>query len=266
MILSIAVIKQVCIYIRPRRAIVECAPPAHLRSSLREMQTLQRGDVYVSQITRRSGGQAEKGQRMVVTLFGRLVYYQLPIISHCVMLRLFRLIAMELYVDYDVTAHLERLVTIDSNGKEEHFTVDKTAFRTGRVVGESDSMVSAHVAEGIISARIHIKGDVSVIEPASRHFPNDAGVDMFAYRGSDLNSTQHATNTYCGVTHEHVALNQSHGTDSSKARRTVPPTATTCLVSVVADSSFYQRYNQVAATVTQVMVCAQYDRSAQATH
>lgn len=79
--------------------------------------------------------------------------------------------------------------TVDASGQKRPVWVDKELFFEGRVFGEKDSDVSAHIEEGVLTASIRTPEDLYIIEPSWRHLPDDSNASMIVYRGSDAKLT-----------------------------------------------------------------------------
>ncbi|GIX83682.1 ADAM 17-like protease [Caerostris extrusa] len=76
--------------------------------------------------------------------------------------------------------------TIDKDGQKRSLWVDKDNFLEGRVFGETDTHVSAHIDDGVLTAAIKTTEDTYIIEPSWRHLSHDDNSSMIVYRGSDV--------------------------------------------------------------------------------
>jgi hypothetical protein len=211
--------------------------------------------------------------------FPSFIVFVLPISrSRC------RSISIEVYPNKAMFAHGIRAHVIGSDGVKRRHVIDEHRYFKGSVAGDESSVVYLYMSADIVSARIHTRGDVYVVEPARYHFENTSDVDMFAYRASEVAHTgEHALSaTFCGVdsngrtlmTLDHSpdqqqainssdwsALNiipsvfqSSTSTRKPKSRRNPASSSfNTCLVTVVSDSSFFTRY-QKESEVTRIMV------------
>lgn len=144
--------------------------------------------------------------------------------------------------------------TVDASGQKRPVWVDKELFFEGRVFGEKDSDVSAHIEEGVLTASIRTPEDLYIIEPSWRHLPEDSNASMIVYRGSDAkltwnhNSKHTAKPSFCGFVKEDANSSDSSSDDNLKnrePRQTVEsfqwePTQTRCSLLLVADYRFYE--------------------------
>ncbi|XP_023216169.1 ADAM 17-like protease isoform X2 [Centruroides sculpturatus] len=76
--------------------------------------------------------------------------------------------------------------TVDGLGNKQPVWVDKNQFFEGRVFGEKNSEVTAHIDDGLITAAIRTPEDTYIIEPSWRHLLEDNNSSMIIYRGSDV--------------------------------------------------------------------------------
>ncbi|XP_049282235.1 ADAM 17-like protease [Anopheles funestus] len=79
-----------------------------------------------------------------------------------------------------------RAYTVDGNGSESIVHLDRNNFFKGRVFGEMQSHVSAHIDDGVMTASVVLPDETYHIEPSWRHLPHLSDKHMIAYRTSDI--------------------------------------------------------------------------------
>lgn len=165
--------------------------------------------------------------------------------------------------------------SVNSDGNETIIHLDQDSFFRGRVFGEINSHVSAHIDfdEGnIVTATIVLPEEVYHIEPSWRHLPDSTDRHMVAYKASDVklswNEHDHADGSSfepgkCGYVKEGAELEideddedpeihaEAYGSSdpvSKEEKRTkrqadqyeYTPTKTRCPLLLVADYRFFQ--------------------------
>ncbi|XP_050101304.1 ADAM 17-like protease [Anopheles aquasalis] len=80
-----------------------------------------------------------------------------------------------------------RAYSVDGNGSESIVHLDRSNFFKGRVFGEMQSHVSAHIDDGVLTASVVLPDETYHIEPSWRHLPHTTDRrHMIAYRASDI--------------------------------------------------------------------------------
>ncbi|XP_058117346.1 ADAM 17-like protease [Anopheles ziemanni] len=79
-----------------------------------------------------------------------------------------------------------RAYTVDGNGSESIVHLDRGNFFKGRVFGEMESHVNAHIDDGVMTASVVLPDETYHIEPSWRHLPHLSDKHMIAYRTSDI--------------------------------------------------------------------------------
>ncbi|XP_052866560.1 ADAM 17-like protease isoform X2 [Anopheles cruzii] len=80
-----------------------------------------------------------------------------------------------------------RAYSVDGNGSESIVHLDRSNFFKGRVFGEMQSHVSAHIDDGVLTASVVLPEETYHIEPSWRHLPHQTDRrHMIAYRASDI--------------------------------------------------------------------------------
>lgn len=79
-----------------------------------------------------------------------------------------------------------RAYSVDGSGTESIVHLDHDNFFKGRVFGESDSHVNAHLENGILTASVVLPGETYHIEPSWRHLGHLSDKHMIAYKQSDI--------------------------------------------------------------------------------
>ncbi|XP_037945075.1 ADAM 17-like protease isoform X2 [Teleopsis dalmanni] len=163
--------------------------------------------------------------------------------------------------------------SVDGDGNETVVHLDHDNFYAGRVFGEMESSVRAHIADGLMTMSIHLPEEIYHIEPSWRHLPTVGNSSMVAYKISDvkLNWNRGSNElggmaSTCGYVKEGLELEtldeneneiyhkhktSSHLTDEShkqvhkRAKRQADqyeytPTKTRCPLLLVADYRFFQ--------------------------
>ncbi|XP_055851401.1 ADAM 17-like protease isoform X1 [Episyrphus balteatus] len=76
--------------------------------------------------------------------------------------------------------------TVDGDGKEDIVHMDHDHFYSGRVFGEMESNVRAHITDGLMTMVIHLPDEAYHIEPSWRHLKDHDNNTMVVYRASDV--------------------------------------------------------------------------------
>ncbi|XP_005185392.4 ADAM 17-like protease isoform X1 [Musca domestica] len=76
--------------------------------------------------------------------------------------------------------------TVDGDGNETVVHLDHDNFYSGRVFGEVDSSVRAHIEDGLMTMSINLPDEAYHVEPTWRHLPTAKDNTMVAYRTSDI--------------------------------------------------------------------------------
>lgn len=97
--------------------------------------------------------------------------------------RNFRLI---LHPHRDVLHHNFKAYSVNGDGKEKIIHFDHTNLYRGRVFGELESHVHAHLENGVLTASVSLPDETYHIEPSWRHLPHLSDKHMVAYRASDV--------------------------------------------------------------------------------
>uniref|UniRef100_A0A182W2W1 ADAM 17-like protease n=1 Tax=Anopheles minimus TaxID=112268 RepID=A0A182W2W1_9DIPT len=79
-----------------------------------------------------------------------------------------------------------RAYSVDGNGSESIVHLDRSNFFKGRVFGEMQSHVNAHIDDGVMTASVVLPDETYHIEPSWRHLPHLSDKHMIAYRTSDI--------------------------------------------------------------------------------
>ncbi|KXJ69034.1 hypothetical protein RP20_CCG000415 [Aedes albopictus] len=79
-----------------------------------------------------------------------------------------------------------RAYSVDGSGMESIVHLDHDNFFKGRVFGESDSHVNAHLENGILTASVVLPDETYHIEPSWRHLDQLTDKHMIAYKQSDI--------------------------------------------------------------------------------
>uniref|UniRef100_A0A336LS44 CSON015415 protein n=1 Tax=Culicoides sonorensis TaxID=179676 RepID=A0A336LS44_CULSO len=79
-----------------------------------------------------------------------------------------------------------RAYVVNSTGDEKFIHFDHNHLYRGRVFGELDSHVNAHIDDGVITASIILPEETYHIEPSWRHLPHLKDRHMIAYKASDV--------------------------------------------------------------------------------
>nr|UST29447.1 ADAM 17-like protease [Haliclona caerulea] len=144
-------------------------------------------------------------------------------------------------------------VSFTSEGKQEKISIDKLSFYKGYVEGESDSHVSVHLEDGLMTAMIATSNETYVVEPSWRHISNSSKHQMISYRHSDIkfnltfdkpSKDGQKKYSFCGNTSPPVKDNlgdtQSSQDHKQRNRRSVLATRLRCPLVLVADYRFYE--------------------------
>ncbi|XP_064473822.1 ADAM 17-like protease [Ornithodoros turicata] len=158
-----------------------------------------------------------------------------------------------------LSAHF-KAYTVDGSGNKRPVWVDQNQFYEGRVFGELDSNVSAHLDDGVMTASIRVQDEIYVVEPSWRHIPDNDNATMIVYRDSDVNySWDHnhgveSLTRYCGYMKEgNISepvdptdpgpLSERHGHKEKRQAAEAyrwEPVQTRCSLLLVADHRFYE--------------------------
>lgn len=129
---------------------------------------------------------------------------------------------------------------------------DHDNFYTGRVFGELESSVRAHIEDGTLTMSIELPDETYHIEPSWRHLPSAKKHTMVAYKSSDVklnnNKNQQGANPKtCGYIKEGLELEEESNDIEHLAREKrqadqyeYTPTKTRCPLLLVADYRFFQ--------------------------
>ncbi|XP_023035889.1 ADAM 17-like protease isoform X3 [Drosophila willistoni] len=160
----------------------------------------------------------------------------------------FRLI---LHPHRDVLHSKFRAYAVDADGNETVVHMDHDSFYTGRVFGELESSVRAHIEDGTMTMYIHLPDETYHIEPSWRHLPNAKKDTMVAYKSSDvkLNKNHNGDGDMpktCGYIKEGLELeSKEEEMEHLREKRQsdqyeYTPTKTRCPLLLVADYRFFQ--------------------------
>ncbi|KAL5283968.1 ADAM17 family protein [Megaselia abdita] len=151
--------------------------------------------------------------------------------------------------------------TVDGDGNETIVHMDHDNFFAGRIFGEIDSSVRAHIDDGLLTMSIHLPEETYHIEPSWRLLPHISNQTMVVYKTSDvkLNWRDHTGNDKntggapmtCGYVKEGAELESEDDDiddnveDHNRVRRQADqyeytPTKTRCPLLLVADYRFFQ--------------------------
>lgn len=136
--------------------------------------------------------------------------------------------------------------------------LDHDNFFAGRLFGELNSSVRAHIDDGLLTMSIHVPDEIYHIEPSWRLLPHISNQTMVAYKTSDVKlnwrdhgSTDHNTGgapMTCGYIKEGAELEKDDEEESENHNRIkrqadqyeYTPTKTRCPLLLVADYRFFQ--------------------------
>ncbi|XP_058812420.1 ADAM 17-like protease [Topomyia yanbarensis] len=76
--------------------------------------------------------------------------------------------------------------SVDGSGTESVIHLDRDNFFKGRVFGESNSQVNAHLENGLLTASVVLPDETYHIEPSWRHLDRLSDRHMIAYKSSDI--------------------------------------------------------------------------------
>nr|AMO02512.1 ADAM 17-like protein [Tityus serrulatus] len=143
--------------------------------------------------------------------------------------------------------------TVDGLGNKQPVWVDKNQFFEGRVFGEKNSEVTAHIDNGLITAAIRTPEDTYIIEPSWRHLSEDNNASMIIYRGSDVKFSWDSSHDdknlpkFCSYVHEDGNSSEVYGDEvfndqfkKINKRQAIDPVQTRCSLLLVADYRFYE--------------------------
>ncbi|KAJ8984738.1 hypothetical protein NQ317_005003 [Molorchus minor] len=149
---------------------------------------------------------------------------------------------------------------VDGDGAEKLVHINHDDFYHGRVFGESNSHVSLHMEDGVLTGSIHLPDETYHVEPSWRHLPDLDNRTMLTYKQSDVKlsweDSDLAPNAMgprvCGYVKEGEELETAEETESDKwtsehhrEKRQIDqyeytPTKTRCPLLLVADYRFFQ--------------------------
>ncbi|CAG9815256.1 unnamed protein product [Phaedon cochleariae] len=156
---------------------------------------------------------------------------------------------------------------VDGDGKETTVHIDRNDFYHGRVFGETDSHVSLHMEDGLMTGTVHLPDDIIHVEPSWRHLPHLDNRSMITYRQSDVKFSwdrgqaeglgdPHRSHKICDYVKEGVELEGddydeeeevskwteegSHRQKRQILQDEYTPTKTRCPLLLVADYRFFQ--------------------------
>lgn len=166
--------------------------------------------------------------------------------------RNFRLI---LHPHKEVLHNNFKAYAVDGEGKESIVHLDHDNFFSGRVFGETESSVRAHIENGVLTASVVLPNEIYHIEPSWRHFSHLTDRHMLAYRSSDINfswednKVKDGVKSTCGYIKEGLELETDDDDEDEspkvRAKRQADqyeytPTKTRCPLLLVADYRFFQ--------------------------
>lgn len=177
--------------------------------------------------------------------------------------RSFRLI---LHPHKEVLHNNFKAYAVDGEGKESVVHLDHESFFSGRVFGETESSVRAHIENGVLTASVVLPNEIYHIEPSWRHFSHLTDRHMLAYRSSDIlfswddNKLKDGIQSTCGYIKEGLELETDDDDEVSienddddneidipktRSKRQADqyeytPTKTRCPLLLVADYRFFQ--------------------------
>ncbi|XP_038052085.1 ADAM 17-like protease [Patiria miniata] len=143
---------------------------------------------------------------------------------------------------------------VDGQGNKREHPVDTENFYTGFLADEPQTVVKAHVDNGLLTAKIYAPKDHYNIEPSWRHIREPHDYHMIAYRSSDVKRNK--TSSFCpydhhlpkGVQYEKTAEQlQTHPKTSpytSSRTKRAPPRYNTCPLLLTADYHFHEVMGQ----------------------
>ncbi|XP_030556156.1 ADAM 17-like protease isoform X1 [Drosophila novamexicana] len=147
----------------------------------------------------------------------------------------------------DVLHSKFRAYAVDADGNETVVHLDHENFYTGRVFGELESSVRAHIEDGTLTMSIELPQETYHIEPSWRHLPTAKKHTMVAYKSSDvkLNHAEHGSvPKTCGYIKEGRELEAKDELIVREKRQAdqyeYTPTKTRCPLLLVADYRFFQ--------------------------
>ncbi|CAG9853819.1 unnamed protein product [Phyllotreta striolata] len=147
--------------------------------------------------------------------------------------------------------------SVDGDGKETTVHINRDDFYHGRLFGETDSHVSMHMEDGVLTGTIHLPHETYHVEPSWRHMPDLNNRTMIVYKQSDVkfswqpeNSPNHPRKI-CDFIKEGADLEEEDdeiGEEFDHHQRTkrqidqyeYTPTKTRCPLLLVADYRFFQ--------------------------
>eukprot|EP00048_Salpingoeca_helianthica_P015585 m.227512 g.227512 ORF g.227512 m.227512 type:complete len:800 (+) comp17238_c0_seq1:3-2402(+) len=176
-----------------------------------------------------------------------------------------------------------RVIEVLAEGVEREVALDRENYWIGEVAGDADSHVDLYISpKGFFQGNIYYKGERYILESAYRHYNTSKHeVDAYTvvYRASDLINTYNphtgrnaSGHSFCGVAedeevraktseahiHAHKPEEEVHHDEfAHRMRRATGPVGSTnkyCLVTVVADSLFYNANGANTAAVTASMI------------
>ncbi|XP_030081653.1 ADAM 17-like protease isoform X2 [Drosophila hydei] len=149
----------------------------------------------------------------------------------------------------DVLHSKFRAYAVDADGNETVVHLDHDNFYTGRVFGELESSVRAHIEDGTLTMSIELPQETYHIEPSWRHLPTAKKHTMVAYKSSDV-KFNHAepgdqVPKTCGYIKEGLELEAKDNELNAREKRQsdqyeYTPTKTRCPLLLVADYRFFQ--------------------------
>ncbi|XP_033640330.1 ADAM 17-like protease [Asterias rubens] len=139
---------------------------------------------------------------------------------------------------------------VDGQGNKREQYVDTNSFYTGYLEGEPHTVVKAHVADGLLTAKIYAQQDHYNIEPSWRHVKGSHDYHMIAYRSSAVKRNE--TSSFCPYdhhlpegltyekTHEQIEPQPKPSSYTSNRKKRTPPRYNTCPLLLTADYRFFQ--------------------------
>lgn len=141
-----------------------------------------------------------------------------------------------------------RAVKIDEYGKEQDILFDKEEFYVGRVFGSTNSHVSVHIDDNLITGTINLPEETYHIEPAWRHLDESDNQTMIFYKKSDVNLNWSPDDSLIGTKTCNADELKNDLFELHRDKRQIIfdenegfyPTKTRCSLLLVADYTFYK--------------------------
>ncbi|ESO89988.1 hypothetical protein LOTGIDRAFT_218462 [Lottia gigantea] len=149
----------------------------------------------------------------------------------------------------DILAQGFKASIIKHDGSSSGINVNKNQLFKGRLAGEKDSMVDAHVENGKWTANIYTAQESYHIEPSWRHLPHSRYYSQIIYRASDIKSNfslpsfkgeKLADGIKVDVDPNDIIYDDKESIKTSNRSKRQISKASTCQIYVVADHLFHQ--------------------------